>query len=38
MKTNDIKKGMKVQLNSGWYATIQDNMKGNTSLALVEGE
>ena len=38
MKTNDIKKGMRVQLNNGWYATIQDNMRGNARLALVEGD
>jgi hypothetical protein len=38
MKTNDIKKGMKFQLRNGWHATMQDNVKGNARLALVEGD
>lgn len=37
MKTNDLKKGDRVQLRNGWYATIADNMKGNTRMATVEG-
>lgn len=37
VKTNDLKKGMRVKLSNGWYATIQDNAKGNTRLAIVEG-
>lgn len=37
MKTNDLKKGDRVQLRNGWYATIEDNKKGNTRLATVEG-
>ena len=37
MKTNDLKKGDRVQLRNGWYATIADNKKGNTRLATVEG-
>lgn len=37
VKTNDIKKGMRVKLSNGWYATIQDNAKGNARLATVEG-
>lgn len=37
MKTNELKKGVRVQLRNGWYATIADNMKGNTRLATVEG-
>tara|TARA_Y100000310_G_C19961571_1_gene481432 strand:- start:24 stop:284 length:261 start_codon:yes stop_codon:yes gene_type:complete len=37
MKTNDLKKGDRVLLNNGWYATIADNKKGNTRLAEVEG-
>jgi hypothetical protein len=37
MKTNELKKGDRVQLRNGWYATIADNMKGNTRLATVEG-
>lgn len=37
VKTNDLKKGARIQLNNGWYATIADNMKGNTRMATVEG-
>jgi len=37
MNTNDLKKGIKVQLRSGWFATIKDNKKGNTRLAEVDG-
>ncbi len=37
MKTNDLKKGDRVQLRNGWYATIADNAKGNTRIATVEG-
>lgn len=37
MKTNDIKKGTRIQLRNGWFATIVDNAKGNTRLADVEG-
>lgn len=37
MKTNDLKKGDRVQLRNGWYATVADNMKGNTRMATVEG-
>ena len=37
MKTNDIKKGMKIQLNNGWFATMFDNKKGNIRMAEVEG-
>ena len=37
MKTNDIKKGMRIQLRNGWYGTMYDNMKGNTRMAEVEG-
>lgn len=38
MKTNDIKKGHRVQLRNGWYATVLDNKKGNTRLCEVEGD
>ena len=38
MKTNDIKKGMRIRLANGWYGTMKDNMKGNTRLAEVEGD
>ena len=37
MKTNELKKGDRVLLHCGWYATIFDNMRGNTRLANVEG-
>lgn len=37
MKTNDIKKGIRFQLRNGWYATMMDNLKGNTRMARVEG-
>ena len=37
MKTNDIKKGMRIQLASGWFGTMFDNKKGNTRTAEVEG-
>lgn len=37
MLTNDIKKGMRVQLKNGWFATMMDNKKGNIRFANVEG-
>ena len=37
MKTNELKKGCRIQLRNGWYATIEDNLKGNTRMATVEG-
>jgi hypothetical protein len=37
VKTNDLKKGARIQLACGWFATIADNAKGNTRDALVEG-
>ena len=37
MKTNDIKRGTRFRLRNGWYATMRDNMRGNTRLAEVEG-
>ena len=37
MKTNEIKKGTRVQLRNGFYATILDNKKGNIRNARVEG-
>jgi hypothetical protein len=37
MKTNDIKKGMRILLNNGWEGTMWDNMRGNTRVAEVEG-
>lgn len=37
MTTNDLKKGDRVKLRNGWFATIIDNRKGNSRLADVEG-
>lgn len=37
MKTNDLKKGDRVRLRNGWYATIMDNKKGNIRFCDVEG-
>ena len=37
MKTNDIKKGMAVRLNNGWYGIMADNMRGNTRMVDVDG-
>ena len=37
MKTNEIKKGMRVKLRNGWYGTMMDNMRGNTRMVEVEG-
>lgn len=38
MKTNDLKKGVRVQLRNGWMATVMDNRRGNIRDCLVEGE
>ena len=38
MKTNDLKKGDRILLRNGWYATIADNKRGNIRLATVEGD
>lgn len=37
VKTNDLKKGIRVQLRNGWYATVADNAKGNIRMCDVEG-
>lgn len=37
VRTNDIKKGMLLQLRNGWGATMMDNKKGNSRLAEVRG-
>jgi hypothetical protein len=37
MKTSEIKKGMRILLSNGWYATMKDNLRGSTRLAEVEG-
>lgn len=37
MLTKDIKKGMRMVLDNGWYATMKDNGRGTTRMAEVEG-
>jgi hypothetical protein len=37
VKTNDIKRGWRVQLLNGWYGTMKDNARGNTRIVEVEG-
>jgi hypothetical protein len=37
MKTSEIKKGMRVKLDNGWYGTMMDNMRGTTRMVEVEG-
>ena len=37
IKTNDIKKGTRIKLANGWFATMEDNKKGNIRMATVEG-
>lgn len=37
MKTNELKKGNRVQLQNGWFATIEDNQLGIRRMATVEG-
>ena len=37
MKTNDLKKGAIIQLENGWFATLEDNQRGNIRMATVDG-
>jgi len=37
MFTNELKKGDRVRLSNGWYATIMDNSRGNSRMCMVEG-
>jgi hypothetical protein len=37
MKTNDIKKGMRIRLRNGWYGTMEESRNGNVRMARVEG-
>lgn len=37
MLTKEIKKGDRIQLRNGWYATMMDNGRGVTRMAEVEG-
>ena len=38
MKTNELKKGDRVQLRRGWFGTIADNARGNIRMVTVEGD
>jgi hypothetical protein len=38
MKTNDLKKGARVQLRNGWFGTVADNARGNIRMVTVEGD
>ena len=38
MKTNDIKKGQRIQQRNGWYGTMADSKKGNIRYVNVEGD
>lgn len=35
--TNELRKGARIKLRNGWYATIADNARGNIRMATVEG-
>lgn len=37
VKTNELKKGTRVQLRNGWEADIADNARGNTRMCTVYG-
>jgi hypothetical protein len=37
MTTNELKKGDRIMLKCGWYATMLDNKRGGIRLAEVEG-
>lgn len=37
VNVNDLKKGSRVLLRNGWYATVEDNKKGSTRMCTVEG-
>lgn len=37
IKTNELRKGDRIQLRNGWEADIADNAKGNTRMAKVYG-
>jgi hypothetical protein len=38
IRTNDIKKGWRIQQHNGWYGTMMDNRKGNLRMVNVEGD
>lgn len=37
VKTNDLKKGVRVQLRNGWFGTMADNARGDIRMVDVEG-
>lgn len=37
VQVKDCKKGTRVQLRNGWFATLVDNARGNIRYATVEG-
>ena len=37
MKTNELKKGMRIKLYNGWFGTVKDNKKGNIRFCEIEG-
>lgn len=37
MKTNELKKEVRIKLRNGWEAVIKDNQKGNTRMCEVYG-
>ena len=37
MKTNELKKDMRIKLHNGWYGTVKDNKKGNIRFCEIEG-
>lgn len=37
MRTNDIKKGMRIRMRNGWEGTMKDSRKGNTRQVEVYG-
>jgi len=38
MKTNEIRKGARIQLRNGWQADMADNAKGTIRMAKVYGD
>ena len=37
MKTNELKRGVRILLRNGWEAVLMDNLKGNIRMAEVYG-
>lgn len=38
IKTNELRKGDRVQLRNGWFGTVADNARGNIRMVTVEGD